>query len=99
MPARRTELDASLSLPPAPCGDALAASADDYRRIGTRRPGAVKIPNSDPVKIDALRQHMTGGGLILALVLVGLLVRVRTPPPAPALSGHCLPDKLARVSH
>ena len=47
----------------------------------------VKIPNSDPVKIDALRQHMTGGVLILALMLVRLLVRVRTTHPAPALAG------------
>jgi cytochrome b561 len=40
----------------------------------------VDIPNSDPMKIDALRQHMTAGVLILALMLVRLLVRTRTTP-------------------
>ena len=59
----------------------------------------VKIPNSDPVKIDALRQHMTGGVLILALMLVRLLVHARTTHPAPALTGHALLNKLAWVSH
>ncbi len=59
----------------------------------------VKIPNNDPVKIDALRQHMTGGVLILALMLVRLLVRVRTTHPAPALAGYALLNKLAWVSH
>ncbi len=59
----------------------------------------VKIPNSDPTKIDGLRQHMTAGGLILTLMLVRLLVRTRTSHPAPASSGNALLNKLAWVSH
>src|SRR5258706_87569 len=59
----------------------------------------VDIPNSDPMKIDALRQHMTAGVLILALMLVRLLVRTRTTRPAPASSGNALLNKLAWASH
>lgn len=59
----------------------------------------VKIPNSDPMKIDALRQHMTAGVLILALMLVRLLVRTRTTHPAPASAGNALLNKLGWASH
>lgn len=59
----------------------------------------VKIPNSDPIKIDALRQHMTGGVLILTLMLVRLLVRMRTTHPAPAPAGNALLNKLGWASH
>ncbi len=59
----------------------------------------VEIPNSDPMKIDALRQHMTGGILILTLMLVRLLVRARTTHPAPASTGDALLNKLAWASH
>ena len=59
----------------------------------------VKIPNSDPMKIDALRQHMTGGVLILVLMLVRLLVRGLTTHPAPASAGNALLNKLGWASH
>ena len=59
----------------------------------------VNIPNSDPMKIDALRQHMTAGVLILALMLVRLLVRTRTTHPAPASAGSALLNKLGWASH
>lgn len=59
----------------------------------------VKIPNSDPMKIEGLRNHMIAGGVILALMLVRLLVRTRTAHPAPAPSGNTLLNKLAWVSH
>ena len=59
----------------------------------------VKIPNSDPMKIDALRQHMTAGVLILTLMLVRLLVRTRTTHPARALAGNTLLNKLGWASH
>jgi len=59
----------------------------------------VKIPNTDPMKLEALRSHMIGGGLILVLTLVRLFVRVRTEHPAPASAGHPLLDWLAWASH
>lgn len=59
----------------------------------------VKIPNSDPMKIEALRSHMTAGVLILSLMLVRLLVRTRTKHPAPAPAGNTLLNKLGWASH
>src|SRR5262245_21826881 len=56
-------------------------------------------PNNDPAKIEALRAHMAGGGVILALMLVRLLLRARTAYPAPAQTGHPLLDWLAWGSH
>ena len=58
-----------------------------------------KIPNDSPMKIEALRSHMAGGLLILALMLVRLLVRLRSDQPAPASAGNALLDKLAWASH
>jgi cytochrome b561 len=48
----------------------------------------VKIPNTDPMKFEALRSHMIGGALILVLTLVRLAVRVRSEHPALASAGH-----------
>src|SRR3984893_13404091 len=59
----------------------------------------VKIPNSDPMKLEALRSHISGGVLILALMLVRLLVRTRTTHPAPASTGNALLNKLGWASH
>jgi len=59
----------------------------------------VKIPNSDPMKIEALRSHMIGGMLILALMLARLVVRLRTPHPPAASAGHPLLDRIAWGSH
>jgi cytochrome b561 len=59
----------------------------------------VKIPNSDPMKIEALRSHTIGGGLILTLVLIRLLVRARTTHPAAASTGTAALDRLAWASH
>jgi len=59
----------------------------------------VNIPNSDPMKIEALRSHMAGGAVILLLMLARLLVRSRTAHPAPAATGHSLLDWLAWGSH
>ena len=58
-----------------------------------------KLPNSDPMKLEALRSHMFGGGLILALMLARLLVRTRTAHPRAATAGHSLLDKVAWASH
>jgi cytochrome b561 len=58
-----------------------------------------KIPNSDPMKVEALRSHMFGGALILTLMLVRLLVRTRTAHPPAAPAGNTLLDKVAWASH
>lgn len=58
-----------------------------------------KLPNSDPMKLEALRSHMFGGSLILALMLVRLFVRTRTSHPAVAMTGSSLLDKVAWASH
>ena len=59
----------------------------------------VKIPNTDPHKVEALRSHMSGGMVILVLMLIRLVIRSRTSHPAPASAGHPLLDRLAWVSH
>lgn len=59
----------------------------------------VKVPNTDPMKIETLRHHMTGGFLILVLMLVRLLVRARTSNPTAAPTGHWALDRLAWLSH
>ena len=58
-----------------------------------------RIPNSDPMKIEALRSHMFGGALILALMMLRLLVRTRTAHPRKAMTGSSLLDKVAWASH
>jgi cytochrome b561 len=59
----------------------------------------VKIPNTDPMKFEALRSHMGGGLAILVLMLVRLVIRSRSAHPAPASAGHPLLDRLAWASH
>jgi cytochrome b561 len=59
----------------------------------------VKMPNTDPMKLEALRSHMIGGTLILVLMLVRLVVRIRTEHPAPPSTGMRVLDRLAWVSH
>ncbi len=59
----------------------------------------VRIPNTEPMKLVALRNHMIGGGLIALLMIVRLLVRSRTRhPPAPP-TGNLVLDWLAWLSH
>jgi cytochrome b561 len=59
----------------------------------------VRIPNIDPMKIEALRSHMIGGSLILVLMLSRLFVRTRAVHPAEADAGSPLLTFLAWVSH
>src|SRR5215475_7458692 len=59
----------------------------------------VKIPNTDPMKLEALRSHMTGGLLILALMLVRLFIRSQTAHPDPATASNAKLDRLAWLSH
>ncbi len=58
-----------------------------------------KMPNTDPMKLEALRSHMLGGGLIALLMLVRLLVRNRTAHPPAASAGNRWLDGLAWLSH
>jgi cytochrome b561 len=58
-----------------------------------------KIPNTDPMKAEALRGHMAGGILILTLMLLRLLIRFATRHPSAAPTGNSLFDGLAWVSH
>jgi cytochrome b561 len=59
----------------------------------------VKIPNGDPMKIEALRTHMTGGISILSLMLVRLIVRTRSARPPDASTGNSWLNQLAWLSH
>jgi len=59
----------------------------------------VKIPNTSPMKFEALRSHMSGGMVILMLMLLRLAIRTQTAHPAPASAGHRLLDRLAWLSH
>jgi cytochrome b561 len=59
----------------------------------------VKVPNTNPMKIETLRHHTTGGFLILVLMLARLLVRARTSHPTAAPTGHWALDRLAWLSH
>jgi cytochrome b561 len=59
----------------------------------------VKIPNADPMKVDALRQHMSGGILLLGLMPIRLVVRMRTAHPAQASTGNSTLDRVAWLSH
>lgn len=59
----------------------------------------VKIPNTDPAKVQALAQHLAGGILLLVLMLIRLVVRVRTTHPARASTGNPGLDRVAWLSH
>jgi cytochrome b561 len=59
----------------------------------------VRIPNTDPSKVEALRSHMVGGTLILLLMLVRILLRARTKHPPAASTGNQALDRLAWASH
>src|SRR5262249_46147649 len=61
--------------------------------------GLAATPTSDPGKIDILRVHMTGGVLILALMVLRFIVRMRTSRPADATTGYPLLDRIAPISH
>lgn len=58
-----------------------------------------KMPNSDPMKIEALRSHMSGGAAILILMLVRLLVRSSTRRPPDATTHNAFLDRVAWWSH
>ena len=57
------------------------------------------MPNTDPMKIEALRSHMIGGSLIMVLMLSRLVIRTRTAHPPEADAGNPFLNVLAWVSH
>jgi cytochrome b561 len=59
----------------------------------------VKIPNTDPSKIEALRQHMAGGILLLTLMLIRWALRMTTAHPPRASTGNSVLDRVAWLSH
>jgi len=61
--------------------------------------GLAAMSNADPRKMAVLHLHMAGGMLILALMVVRLVVRLRTSPPARVTTGHAMLDRLAPVTH
>ena len=64
--------------------------------------GALKMapmPNADPMKAEALRAHMTGGMVILVLMVVRLVTRRTTRHPPPVSTGSNVLNAVARLSH
>lgn len=59
----------------------------------------VKIPNTEAMKLEALRSHMAGGVIILSLMLGRFLVRARSAHPPAAPTGNPALDRLAWLSH
>jgi cytochrome b561 len=55
--------------------------------------------NSDPQKSDILRVHMSGGVLIVALMVIRFIVRMSTSRPAGAPTGYPLLDRIAPMVH
>jgi cytochrome b561 len=58
-----------------------------------------KMPNSDPHKLDILVWHMTGGMVVLVLMIPRLIIRVWSARPAKAATGSPLLDRLAPIAH
>jgi len=58
-----------------------------------------RIPNTDPMKMEALSSHMIGGGLILVLMLLRVLVRTNTAHPPEAEVGNPFLRSVAWMSH
>ncbi len=57
------------------------------------------IPNSSPQKLEALRAHMIGAGVILTLMATRFAIRVLSTKPEPATTGIPVLDRIARISH
>jgi cytochrome b561 len=57
------------------------------------------IPNTSPQKLEALRAHMIGAGVILTLMVTRLAIRMLSATPEPATTGNPILDRIARVSH
>jgi cytochrome b561 len=55
------------------------------------------MPNSDPNKLDVLVWHMSGGMLVLVLMILRLIIRRWSA--RPAVTGSALLDRLASMAH
>ncbi|MBI3902350.1 MAG: cytochrome b [Nitrosomonadales bacterium] len=58
-----------------------------------------EMKSTDPQKAGLLVLHIIGGIAVLVLTVVRLIVRMRTPRPAPIVTGKPLADKLAVGIH
>jgi cytochrome b561 len=58
-----------------------------------------QMPNSDPHKLDILVWHMSGGMLVLVLMILRLIIRRWSARPAAATTGSPLLDRLASIAH
>ena len=57
------------------------------------------IPNASPQKLEALRAHMIGAGVILTFMVARLAIRLLTARPEAATTGNPVLDRIARISH
>ncbi len=57
------------------------------------------VPNSDPTKIDGLRNHMSLGITIGVLMLIRLIIRLTTKKPPHADTGNAVLNLAGRVAH
>jgi cytochrome b561 len=57
------------------------------------------MPNTDPKKLDILVWHMSGGMLVLVLMVLRLTLRLRSARPATATSSSPRLDRLASMGH
>jgi len=57
------------------------------------------IPNSSPQKLEGLRAHMIGAGVIVTLMITRFAIRLLSARPEPATTGYPVLDRIARISH
>jgi cytochrome b561 len=57
------------------------------------------IPNTSPQKLEALRAHMIGAGVILTLMVTRLAIRLLSARPEAATTGNPVLDRAAKISH
>ena len=58
-----------------------------------------QMPNTDARKLDILVWHMSGGMLVLVLMILRLIIRRWSARPAKAATGSPLLDRLASMAH
>jgi cytochrome b561 len=57
------------------------------------------MPNTDPKKLEILVWHMSGGMLVLVLMILRVIIRVWSARPATATTGSPLLDRFASIAH
>lgn len=58
-----------------------------------------QMPNTDPNKLDILVWHMSGGMVVLVLMILRLIIRIWSARPATATTGSPVLDRLAPIAH